>query len=126
METNEPHPTVCFQSSDGSLVKKEINYVCWARHLPNLTLYFWQLPLLPGWATTIHRSLGLQLSTAVVDLTGAFAAGQVYCALSRVKELDRLSLINPISNENIKVNLAGQRFLTLAHPPGLFFWFIPV
>ena len=52
-----------------------------------------QLPLLPGWAITIHRAQGRTLERVFVDLSqGAFAAGQAYVAISRVTRLDGLLL----------------------------------
>jgi ATP-dependent exoDNAse (exonuclease V) alpha subunit len=52
-----------------------------------------QLPLLPGWAITIHRAQGRTLEKVFVDLSqGAFAAGQAYVAISRVTRLDGLLL----------------------------------
>lgn len=52
-----------------------------------------QLPLLPGWAITIHRAQGRTLDKVFVDLSqGAFAAGQAYVAISRVTRLDGLLL----------------------------------
>lgn len=52
-----------------------------------------QLPLLPGWAITIHRAQGRTLEKVFVDLAqGAFAAGQAYVAISRVTRLDGLLL----------------------------------
>jgi len=52
-----------------------------------------QLPILPGWAITIHRAQGRTLDKVFVDLSqGAFAAGQAYVAISRVTRLDGLLL----------------------------------
>jgi ATP-dependent DNA helicase PIF1 len=50
-----------------------------------------QFPLSLAWATTIHKSQGLTLESALID-TNCFAPGQVYCALSRVKRLTDLYL----------------------------------
>lgn len=49
-----------------------------------------QLPLKLGWALTVHRAQGCTLSRAELLLEDAFAHGQVYVGLSRVKSLDGL------------------------------------
>ncbi|MFT9392548.1 DEAD/DEAH box helicase [Bifidobacterium sp.] len=51
-----------------------------------------QVPLRCAWAITIHKSQGMTLDRAVMDLRRTFAPGMGYVALSRVEALDGLYL----------------------------------
>lgn len=51
-----------------------------------------QIPLVPGWAITVHKSQGMTLERVIVNLTSAFAEGQVYVALSRATSLRGLKV----------------------------------
>lgn len=49
-----------------------------------------QIPLVPAWAMTVHKSQGMTLNKVVVDLARSFESGQEYVALSRAISLEGL------------------------------------
>ena len=69
-----------------------------------------QIPLRLAWAITVHKSQGMTLDSAVLDLRHTFAPGMGYVALSRVKNLNSMSLLGigktalKVSPEAVKMN----------------------
>ena len=72
---------------------------------------FSQIPLKPAWALTVHRSQGLTFNKVVIDFAGgAFTGGQTYVALSRCTSLEGITLLKPLSERDIIVNMAVVEF----------------
>ncbi|MBW3243372.1 AAA family ATPase [Epibacterium sp. DP7N7-1] len=79
-----------------------------------------QLPLLPGWAITIHRSQGMSIDKLHVDTRGSFAPGQAYVALSRATRLSGVTLAAPIQEKHIMYDERVRAFMeegALTHVP---------
>lgn len=72
---------------------------------------FMQIPIKPAWALTVHKSQGLTFNNVVIDFVGgAFTGGQTYVALSRCTSLEGITLLKPLSERDIIVNMAVVDF----------------
>jgi len=65
---------------------------------------FSQYPLRLAWAITVHKSQGLTFDRATIDVNEAFAPGQIYVALSRLRSLDGLVLTTSIQKHKLQVD----------------------
>jgi ATP-dependent exoDNAse (exonuclease V) alpha subunit len=66
-----------------------------------------QIPLRLAWAITVHKSQGMTLDAARIDLRRAFVEGMGYVALSRVKNLENLYLVG-INQKALMTSLVAQ------------------
>jgi ATP-dependent DNA helicase PIF1 len=72
---------------------------------------FSQFPLKLGWALTIHKSQGLTLKNIYLDTgRGAFDSGQIYVALSRVRNIENIYLKQPLTNRELLIDAAIKSF----------------
>jgi hypothetical protein len=76
---------------------------------------FSQIPLVLAFAFSIHKSQGITLDRAVIELgTGAFTFGQTYVALSRLRTLEGLTLKRELTIRDIKVDQRVTDFYKLS------------
>lgn len=61
----------------------------------NILASYTQIPLRPAYAITIHKSQGMTIDGELyIDCSGIRSEGQFYVALSRIKNPDKLKLVN--------------------------------
>ncbi len=78
-----------------------------------------QYPVKLAWAITVHKSQGLTFDKAIIDVGQAFADGQVYVALSRLRSLDGLVLRTRINPAVISTDKQVAAFAQANHHPHL-------
>lgn len=72
---------------------------------------FTQYPMKLAYAITIHKSQGVSLSSAHINLgRGAFAHGQAYVGLSRLRSMYRMNLMTKLTASDIIVDPAVVKF----------------
>jgi hypothetical protein len=113
--TAEGHPSV--KLSNGKTITAEPEKWAIIDDTGKTLASFNQVPLRLAWAITVHKSQGMTLESAEIDLSKTFETGQGYVALSRLKELENLRLIG-INEMALKVDplafKADKRFKELA------------
>lgn len=80
--------------------------------VPNPDTFYTQFPIRLAWALTIHKSQGITLTRGCIDLgrRGAWEAGQVYVALSRIRSIDGLFLKTPLLEADVITNPQVKQF----------------
>ena len=61
-----------------------------------------QLPLILSYSLTVHRAQGMTLDAVAFNMGGLFAEGQLYTALSRVRDFDKLRLMGSVLKQASK------------------------
>ena len=90
-DTTPKYPVIRLNSGKTILAKPEE----WVTENNNgeVLAYYSQVPLCLAWAITVHKSQGMTLDAAEIDLSRTFETGQGYVALSRLRNLDGLKLL---------------------------------
>ena len=78
---------------------------------------FEQYPVKLAWAITVHKSQGLTFDNAIIDVGQAFADGQVYVALSRLRTIEGLILRTRINPNVISTDRKIVSFTQDNHQP---------
>ncbi|GGE54983.1 helix-turn-helix protein [Pedobacter psychrotolerans] len=68
----------------------------------NVAGSFIQYPIKLAWAITVHKSQGLTFDKAIIDVGDAFAPGQAYVALSRLRSLNGLVLTSHLRDSGLQ------------------------
>lgn len=112
---NGPYPMVQLMDKRKIMAKPNVWSINNEKGTPLVS--FEQVPLRLAWAITVHKSQGMTLEAAEIDLSKAFEPGQGYVALSRLKDLNGLKLLG-INRMAIEVDAlafkADQRFQELS------------
>ncbi|GAG84950.1 unnamed protein product, partial [marine sediment metagenome] len=83
----------------------------------NIKGTFSHYPIKLAWAITVHKSQGLTFKKAIIDVSRAFAPGQIYVALSRLVSLDGLVLTGRIPLSVLEQDGALTGFLKSKESP---------
>jgi len=105
-DSDTGNPVVSFYNGNNILISPEI----WEIEEDGKTkASITQIPLRLAWAITIHKSQGMSLDNAEIDLRNTFTYGMGYVALSRVKNISGIKLLG-LNKDALLVNPKILRF----------------
>ncbi len=81
------------RTTEGKKIKLDVEDWSLENDSGKVTATVSQVPLRLAWAITIHKSQGMTLDAAEIDLSKTFETGQGYVALSRIKNIEGLRLM---------------------------------
>lgn len=108
-------PIVKFNTAGGERIERTVYAHCSIAELgkdePYSLLSRTQIPLIAGWAITVHKSQGMTLSNVAVSLDKCFAPGQAYVALSRVRSLRTMAVQTLPPKDKLRPDDAVRDFM---------------
>jgi len=81
------------RTTEGKKIKLDLEDWSFENDSGTVTATVSQVPLRLAWAITIHKSQGMTLDAAEIDLSKTFETGQGYVALSRIRNIEGLRLM---------------------------------
>ena len=91
--SKDEQPLPIVKLSNGYVIKVEFEDWAIENDKGKVSAKISQIPLKLAWAITIHKSQGMTLDAAQIDLSKTFEVGQGYVALSRIKNIEGLKLM---------------------------------
>ncbi|KAI5358975.1 putative DNA helicase Pif1, P-loop containing nucleoside triphosphate hydrolase [Septoria linicola] len=108
---SRPWPIVKFRNGPVRTIYAHCSITELGADRPYSLLSCTQIPLIAGWAITIHKSQGMTLDNVVLTLDGCFAPGQAYVALSRCKSLQGMVVQTLPKPRHLRVDDTVEQFM---------------